>query len=218
MGQKVNPVGFRIGVFRDWFSRWFARGSYAGALRIDRKIREHIAQRFKHAEISHVEVEMAGQHIRVVLHSGRVGVVIGKKGQEIEALRSYLTQKVVPGYTVDVSVQEVKKPEISAAIVAQSIADQLEQRVSYKKAMKKAVTSAVRAGAKGVKVRIAGRIGGAEIARDEIVRVGSIPLHTLRANVDYALAEAQTTYGIIGVKVWIYLGEFKTPQAVAASK
>lgn len=208
MGQKVNPVGLRTGICFGWDSRWCVRDSkeYARLVAEDLRIRDFVKKNLKSAEIGRVEIERAGDAVRVILHSARPGVVIGKKGQEIEALRQRIA-KLVQSAHVEVSVQEVKKPELSAAIVAQGIADQLERRASFKKVAKKAAANALRAGAKGVKVRIAGRLGGAEIARDEWLRVGSVPLHTLRADIDYCLAEALTTYGIIGVKVWICKGE-----------
>lgn len=207
MGHKVNPRGFRIGVYESWDSRWFARGSYADLLEEDLKIRDYIDDKLSHAEIGRVEIEVAGDATRVVLHSARPGIVIGKKGQEIETLRKDLSS-LLKGRTVEVSVQEIKTPELSALVAAKSIAEQIKNRASFKKVAKKVATNAMRAGAKGVKIRIAGRLGGAEIARDEYVRIGSMPLHTLRANIDYGFAEALTTYGIIGIKVWICKGEY----------
>jgi small subunit ribosomal protein S3 len=209
VGQKVNPIGFRIGVYRDWDSRWFARGkSYADLFLEDHAIRNFVARSLRGAEIARVEIEKAGDNVRVVLHSARPGVVIGKKGQEIDSLRRQLA-KLIGRDNVEVSVQEVKNPDLSAEIVAQSIAEQIEKRASFKKVMKKAASTVLRAGAKGVKIRMAGRLGGAEIARDEIVRVGSVPLHTIRSDVDFAQGVAQTTYGIIGVQVWICRGDYK---------
>lgn len=207
MGQKVNPIGFRIGVTVDHSSRWYPRQrSYADLLNDDLKVRDYIKKNLRAAEIGMVEIERAGDAMSIVLHSARPGVVIGKKGQEIEGLRKKFSE-LLNGVTVDVSVKEIKKPELSARVSAQSIAEQLERRASFKKVSRKAATDAMRAGAKGIKVRVKGRLGGAEIAREEWVRLGSVPLHTLRADIDYYLAEAQTTYGIIGVKVWIYRGE-----------
>lgn len=212
MGQKTHPIGFRVGIFLPWDSRWFARNSesstYADLLLEDEKIRRFIYKRLRSAHISKVEIEKAGDGIKVIVHAGRPGVVIGKKGAEIEALRRDLA-KLIDRKTVEVSVQEVKQPEIDATIVATDIAEQLERRGSYKKLMKKAAMNAIRAGAKGVKIMCSGRLAGAEIARSEVIRNGSVPLHTLRSNVDYALVEAQTTYGKLGVKVWIYKGDFK---------
>lgn len=211
MGQKVNPVGFRVGIYRPWDSRWFARREkYAQMLFEDLSIRNYIEKRkdIAGAEISGVEIEKAGDNIRIIIHAARPGVVIGKKGQEIESLRKNLAS-LLKRSNVEVSVQEVKNPELDAVIVAKSIADQLEKRASFKKVMKKAATSAMKAGARGIKICCAGRLAGAEIARSEWVRVGSTPLHTLRADIDYGLAEALTTYGKIGVKVWICRGDYK---------
>lgn len=208
MGQKVHPIGFRLGVYRSWLARWFARGSYGKMLLEDMKIRKYLDGRLKRAEVSRVEIEKAGDSIRVIIYSGRPGVVIGKKGQEIDALRTELS-KMLGKKNVEVSVQEIKNSELDAALVAKSIADQLERRISYKKAMKRASASAMRSGAKGIKICCSGRLHGAEIARTEWVRVGSTPLHTLRADIDYGFAEAKTTYGIIGVKVWICKGEYQ---------
>lgn len=209
MGQKVHPVGFRLGIYRDWMSRWFARDSYGKQLLEDIKIRRFLNKFLYNAEISKIEIEKAGDNVRVIIHSGRPGVVIGKRGQEIDSLRAQLVRLLGGKKSVEVSVQEVKNPEIDATLVAKSIAEQLSGRGSYKKAMKKAAVSAIRGGAKGIKICCAGRLHGAEIARTEWTRVGSIPLHTLRSDIDYGFAEAQTTYGIIGVKVWICKGEFQ---------
>lgn len=208
MGNKVNPKGFRLGVYLGWDSCWFARDSYAKNFFEDREIRKYVEKRLSNAEISRIEIEKTGNSVRVIIHAARPGVIIGKKGQEIDALRRDLAQ-LTKRATVDVSVQEVKVPEIDSTIVAKSIAEQLEKRASFKKVMKKAASSAIRSGAKGVKIRVAGRLGGAEIARDEWIRIGSTPLHTLRADIDYGVAEAYTTYGIIGIKVWICRGDYK---------
>ncbi len=207
MGQKVNPIGFRIGVYRKWDARWFARKSYATMFFEDMQVKDYIKKTLSSAEISHVEIEKAGDSIRVVIHSARPGVVIGKKGQEIDSLRKGLAS-LLGKKSVEVSVQEVKNPELTAVLVAKNIAEQLEKRASFKKVMKKEVTSTMRAGAKGINIRVAGRLGGAEIARDEWVRVGSVPRHTLRSDIDYGFVEANTTYGKIGVKVWICRGEY----------
>jgi len=208
VGQKVNPIGFRIGIYRKWNSRWFARWkSYASMFFEDLKIREYVKKKLPGAEISHLEIEKAGDGVRIVIHSARPGVVIGKKGQEIDSLRVALA-KIIGKKSVEVSVQEIKKPELNAVLVAKNIAEQLERRASYKRAMKKEAGLVLRAGAKGVSIRVAGRLAGAEIARDEWFRAGSIPRHTLRSDIDYGFAEAKTTYGIIGVKVWICRGEY----------
>ncbi len=209
MGQKVNPVGFRTGIYRDWDARWFAPShAYGKNLLEDIKIRKLIDKQLKHAEIARVEIEKAGDNLRIVLHSGRPGVVIGKGGKEIDALRKYFAETFHKA-NVEVSVQEIKKPELDALLVAKSIADQLERRVSYKRAMKRAVAASMRAGARGVKVSVAGRLNGAEIARTEWIRLGSVALHTLRSDIDYGQAEALTTYGLIGVKVWVSRGEYQ---------
>ena len=211
MGQKVHPIGFRLGIFRDWLARWYARGSYGEMLMEDMRIRKYLAERLKHAEISRVEIEKAGDNVRVIIHSARPGVVIGRKGQEIDNLRTALS-KMLGRKNVEVSVQEAANPDLDAVLVAKSIADQLERRISYKKAMKRATAATMRAGAQGIKICCSGRLHGAEIARTEWARVGSTPLHTLRSDVDYGLAEAKTTYGIIGVKVWICRGEYRRRQ------
>ena len=185
MGQKVNPVGFRTGIYRSWDSRWFPRGtSYAHSFFEDVHIRQSIKRDFAAAEIDHIEIEKTGDMVRIVVFAARPGVLIGKKGQEIEGIRKHLGKLLNRG-NIEVSVQEIKQPELSAPIVAQSIAEQLEKRTSYKKAMKRAAASAVRSGARGVKIRVAGRLAGAEIARDEWLRVGSTPLHTLRSDIDF---------------------------------
>jgi len=208
VGQKVNPKGFRVGVYRQWDSRWFARSdSYAKMFMEDLRIREFIYRQLPGAEISHIEIEKAGENVRVVIHSARVGVVIGKRGQDIDTLRRnlshYLNKK-----SVEVSVQEVRQPELDAMLVAKSIAEQIERRVSYKRAMKKEATNAMRSGALGINIAASGRLADADIARREMVRVGVVPRHTLRADIDYGTALAKTTFGIIGIKVWIYRGPF----------
>lgn len=208
MGNKVNPIGFRVGVYRSWNSRWFARTSYAQQVLEDVKIRAYLEKELRDAEISNIEIEKTVNNIRVIIHSARPGVVIGKKGQEIDALRRKLN-RLLGKETVEVSVQEVKNPDLDAILVAKNIADQLVRRASFKKVMKKATSTALRAGAKGINICCSGRLGGAEIARSEWVRIGSVPRHTLRSDIDYGLAEALTTYGIIGVKVWICRGDYK---------
>ncbi len=208
MGQKVNPIGFRTGVYRGWDSRWFARKSYAESFFEDFSIRKFLEKELSGAELERIEIEKTGDALRVIIHSARPGFVIGKKGQEIDALRKKLAD-ILHRENIEISVQEIKTPELSAPIVAKSIADQLVRRANFKKVMKKAASSALRAGARGVMVCVSGRLGGAEIAREEWIRIGSVPRHTLRADIDYGFAEAKTTYGIIGVKVWICKGEFK---------
>jgi small subunit ribosomal protein S3 len=208
VGQKVNPIGFRVGVYRDWDSRWFARDSYGKQVLEDIEIRKYLESSLENAEISRIEIEKAGDNVRVIVRSGKPGVIIGKRGQEIESLRVELGSRLRKK-NIDISVQEIKQPELDAVLVAKNIAAQLVKRASYKKAMKRAAESAMRAGAKGVKICCAGRLQGAEIARDEWVIIGSVPLHTLRSDVDYALAEAHTTYGVIGVQVWICKGDYR---------
>lgn len=209
MGQKVNPIGFRLGIYRSWPSRWFARKEkYSTLLLEDLKIRNFIDKKLVNAEISQVDIERAGDNLKIVLYSARPGIVIGRKGQEIDNLRKDLSI-LVNKNNIDVSVQEIKNPELDATVIAKSIAEQIEKRVGFKKAMKKAASAVMKSGAKGVKIRCAGRLGGAEIARDEWIRIGSTPLHTLRSDIDYGLIQAHTTYGVIGVKVWICRGEYK---------
>jgi len=208
MGQKVNPTGFRVGVYRDWDARWFARHSYGVQLLEDLKIRRFISKNLRHAEVARVVIEKAGDNVKIIIHSGRPGVVIGKKGQEIDSLRRKIG-KLIGKNAIEVAVQEVKNVDLDATLVAKNIAEQLERRASYKKAMKRSVASTMRAGATGIKISCSGRLNGAEIARREWARTGSVPLHTLRADIDYGFAEAKTTYGIIGVKVWIGRGEYQ---------
>ncbi len=208
MGQKVNPNGFRLGVYRDWDARWFARRcSYGEQALQDIKLRRELGKLLNNAEVARVEIEKAGDDsIKVVIHSARPGVIIGKGGQDIESLKKDVAN-LLKKTNVEISVQEVKSPELDATLVAKNIAAQLEKRASYKSSMKKAVSSAMRGGAKGIKIRCSGRLGGAEIARPEWERFGQVPLHTLRSDIDYGFAEAKTTYGMIGVKVWICKGE-----------
>ena len=207
MGQKVNPIGFRLGIYLDWDASWFARRSYADQALEDIKIRDFLDSALSRAEISKIRIEKAGEGIKVIINSARPGQVIGKKGQGIDQLRKDLA-KVIKKENIEVSVQEIKNPELDATIIAKSIADQIEKRVNYKKSIKKAASTSLKAGAKGVKICVAGRLGGAEIARSEWLRMGSVPLHTLRVDIDYCFAEAKTKYGIIGVKVWISRGEY----------
>lgn len=207
MGQKVHPLGFRIGVFRDWNSQWFAKKSYSEYLKEDFAIRKYLEKRLARADVARIVIQKGVDNARIELHSSRPGALIGKKGQEIDALRAELSKKF--NKAVDVSVQEIKQVELDAHLVAKGIASQIERRISYKRLMKRAGYAAMKAGAKGIKICCAGRLGGAEIARPEWLRLGSVPLHTLRSDIDYALVEALTTYGIIGVKVWICRGEYK---------
>lgn len=208
MGQKVHPLGFRLGVYRGWFSRWFARDSYGKQLLEDLEIRKFLRTELSRAEVSRIEIEKAGDNIKVIVFSARPGMVIGKKGKGIEGIRKKLAEKTKKN-NIEISVQEIKAPELDAQLMAQSIAEQIERRVSHKKAMKRVVSSVMRAGAKGINICCAGRLHGAEIARSEWTREGSVPRHTLRSDIDYGFAEAKTTYGIIGVKVWICRGHYQ---------
>ncbi len=218
MGQKVNPTGLRLGINRTWDSRWFADKSYADLLHQDFKIRESIQKNpsFKSAGISKVIINRAAKNVAVNIHTARPGVIIGKKGADIEKLRGDL-KKYANG-DVAVNLVEVRKPEIDATLVAQNVAGQLERRVTFRRAMKRAVQAAMRLGAKGIRINVGGRLGGAEIARMEWYREGRVPLHTLRADVDYGVCEAQTTYGILGVKVWVFKGEILAHDPMAQDK
>jgi len=205
LGQKVNPIGLRLNITRTWDSIWYADKDYSTFLIEDQKIRKYLKKRLYHAGLSKTKIERTGDKIRVKLFTARPGIVIGKKGAEIEMLKKDLERFVDRPVSLD--IQEVRRPEADAQLIAESIASQLERRVAFRRAMKKAVNSAQRFGVQGIKISCAGRLGGAEMSRCEWVREGRVPLHTLRADVDYALAEANTTYGIIGVKVWIFNGE-----------
>ncbi len=207
MGQKVNPLSFRLGIFEDWSAHWFAKkNGYSKELLEDFEIRRYLLKRLNEVDIEKIVIDKATENIRIIIHSAKPGVIIGKKGLGIEQLKNDLYN--VFKKNIEISVQEIKNPELSATIIAKSIADQLVKRVSFKRLMKKAGFAALRAGAKGIKICCSGRLAGAEIARSEWLRLGSVPLHTLRANVDYASAEALTTYGKIGVKVWVCRGEY----------
>jgi len=205
MGQKVNPVGFRVGVIRNWDSVWFAEKNYGKLLRQDIRLRRYVKERLHHAGVSRVIIERPADELKITVHTSRPGVVIGKKGSEIEALRTDIKSKF--GEDAQVFIVEIRRPEAEAQLVAENIAFQLERRVAFRRAMKRSMQGALRMGAKGVKVQCSGRLGGAEIARVEGYREGRVPLHTLRADIDYGFAEAKTTYGIIGVKVWVFNGE-----------
>lgn len=206
MGQKTNPIGFRVGVIKSWNSRWFAEKDYASALHEDYKIRDFLKKKLYHAAVSSIIIERAVNKIKINIHSARVGLIIGKKGAEIEALKAELS-KMLAGREVAINIFEIRKPELDAQLVAENIALQVMRRISYRRAMKKAISSALKFGAKGIKVMIAGRLAGAEIARTEWYREGRVPLQTLRADINYGFAEAYTTYGVIGIKVWIFKGE-----------
>jgi small subunit ribosomal protein S3 len=205
MGQKVNPVGLRVGVIRDWESRWFAGKDYADLLHEDLKVREYIAKRLNDAAVSKVEIERAANRLNVTIHTAKPGMVIGKGGTEVESLRKALNQ--LTGKRVHINILEIKRADLDAKLVAENIARQLENRVSFRRAQKQAIQRSMRAGAQGIKTMVSGRLGGADIARSEYYSEGTVPLHTLRADIDYAAVEADTTYGKLGVKVWIYRGE-----------
>ncbi len=219
MGQKVHPTGIRLGIVKNHESIWYAeRGKYDDQLHSDLQVRAHIRKKLAHASVSRVEIERPSQSARITIHTARPGIVIGKKGEDVDVLRQEIANMVnVP---VHINIEEVRKPDLDASLAAQSVAQQLERRVMFRRAMKRAVQNAMRAGAKGIRIQVSGRLGGAEIARTEWYREGRVPLHTLRADVDYATAEAHTTYGIIGVKVWIFKGEIigADAQAEAAGK
>ncbi|WP_281884047.1 30S ribosomal protein S3 [Paenibacillus sp. YYML68] len=206
MGQKVNPVGLRIGIIRDWESKWYAGKDFGDLLMEDVKIREYLKQKLKESAVSRIEIERAANRVNVTIHTAKPGMVIGKGGSEVEVIRGYLT-KLTNGKKVHINISEVKNPDMDAILVAESIAQQLERRVSFRRALKQAIQRTMRSGAKGIKTSVSGRLGGAEIARTEGYSEGTVPLHTLRADIDYGTAEAHTTYGRIGVKVWIYRGE-----------
>ncbi|MHC1744658.1 MAG: 30S ribosomal protein S3 [Syntrophobacteraceae bacterium] len=205
MGQKVHPTGFRLGVIKTWDSKWFAKRDYSKLVYEDRMIRDYLKHRLFHAGIAKIEIERAANKVKIRIHTARPGIVIGKKGSEIEALRQDLERRFKREVLID--IQEVRRPELDSILVGENIALQLVRRVAFRRAMKRAVSSALKFGAKGVRVACAGRLGGAEMARREWYREGRVPLHTLRADIDYGTALARTTYGIIGVKVWIFKGE-----------
>lgn len=206
MGQKVNPVGIRLGIVKDWASRWYASSKeFSDTLCADLKVRDYLRKRLAQAGISRIQIDRPARNARVTVYTARPGVIIGKSGKEVENLRDEVSKIVkVP---VHVSIEEVRKPELDARLVAESVAQQLERRIMFRRAMKRAVTTALRSGALGIKISVSGRLGGSEIARTEWYREGRVPLQTFRADIDYALAEAYTTYGVIGVKVWIFKGE-----------
>ena len=216
MGQKVNPIGLRLGINRTWDSRWYADDQYANLLHEDLKLRDYLFKRLSQAGISRIVIERPAKRARITLHSARPGVVIGKKGTDIEALRQDLSKRI--GSDVALNIVEVRKPEIEAKLVAENVAQQLERRVAFRRAMKRAVQSAMRLGALGIRINCGGRLGGAEIARMEWYREGRVPLHTLRADVDYGTATAMTTYGTCGVKVWVFRGEIMEHDPMAQDK
>jgi small subunit ribosomal protein S3 len=205
VGQKVHPHGLRVGIIRDWDSKWYAEKDYADLLHEDLRVRGYIEERLKDASLSRVEIERAANRVNVTVHTAKPGMVIGKGGSEVEALRKALNE--ITGKRVHINIVEVKRADLDAKLVAENIARQLENRVSFRRAQKQAIQRTIRSGAKGIKTQVSGRLGGAEIARAEHYSEGSVPLHTLRADIDYAHVEANTTYGKLGVKVWIYRGE-----------
>ncbi|HEY5808021.1 MAG TPA: 30S ribosomal protein S3 [Povalibacter sp.] len=220
MGQKVNPIGFRLGITRDWTSKWYASTkNFPAHVYTDHLVREFLKKRLVEASVSRIQIERAARKVNITIHTARPGIVIGKKGEDIEKLRGQVAKIMkMPTTDVRINIAEIRKPELDAQLVADGIAQQLERRVMFRRAMKRAVTNTMRIGALGIKVRASGRLNGSEIARTELYREGRVPLHTLRAEIDYGLAEAKTTYGIIGVKVWIFKGEvFNQLEAPAES-
>jgi small subunit ribosomal protein S3 len=205
MGQKVHPIGFRLGIIKTWDSRWFSQKNYAALLHEDLKIRKIVKERLMHAGVSKIEIERAGQKAKINIHTARPGIIIGKKGAEVDKLKKDL--ETMTGKQIYINIQEIRRPELDAQLVAENIALQLERRIAFRRAMKKSVTSALRLGAQGIKIMCAGRLAGGEIARTEWYREGRVPLHTLRADIQYGFFEAKTTMGQIGVKVWIYRGD-----------
>lgn len=211
MGQKVHPTGIRLGIVKDWNSKWYAdSGQFSELLNNDLAVRKHLAKKLAHALVSNIQIDRPARNARITIHTARPGIVIGKKGEDINNLRQEISGMM--GVPVHINIQEVRKPELDATLVAASVAQQLERRIMFRRAMKRAVTNAMRVGAQGVRIKVSGRLNGAEIARSEWYREGRVPLHTLRANIDYGFAEAKTTYGVLGVKVWIFKGEiFEQP-------
>ena len=221
MGQKVHPTGIRLGIVKDWSSKWYADSKeFPQYVYMDHLVREFIKKKLKDASVSRISIERPAKKANITIHTARPGIVIGKKGEDIEKLRGEVAQMIkMPINDVRINISEVRKPELDAQLVAEGIAQQLERRVMFRRAMKRAVTNTMRVGAEGIKVKVGGRLNGAEIARSEWYREGRVPLHTLRADIDYGLAEAHTTYGVIGVKVWIFKGEvFDKPEAAPAEE
>jgi small subunit ribosomal protein S3 len=213
MGQKVNPTGIRLGIVRDWNSKWYAENDYAEKLQADMEARTFLKKRLMKAGVSRIKIERPAQNAHITIYTARPGVIIGKKGSEVEDLRKEVSG--IMGVPVHIDIEEVRRPELDAQLVAESVAQQLEKRVMFRRAMKRAISSALRAGAEGIKIQASGRLGGAEIARSEGYQEGRVPLQTFRADIDYATAEALTTYGIIGVKVWLFKGEVYADQPEA---
>lgn len=218
MGQKVHPIGIRLGIVKDWTSKWYADSKdYADYLLIDLKVREYLKKKLQQASVSRIQIERPARNARITVHTARPGMVIGKKGEDIETLRQEVTKMM--GIPVHINIEEIRKPELDAQLVAESVAQQLERRIMYRRAMKRAVTNTMRLGAQGIKINVAGRLNGAEIARREWYREGRVPLHTLRADIDYGFAEAHTPSGVIGIKVWVFKGEvFDTAEQQEESK
>jgi small subunit ribosomal protein S3 len=206
MGQKVHPTGIRLGIVKDWTSKWYADGAdYANNLNTDLQVRQFLKKKLANASVSHIQIQRPARNARIVIHTARPGMVIGKKGEDIEALGKLVSGMM--GVPVHLAIEEIRKPELDATLVAESVAQQLERRIMFRRAMKRAVANSMRLGAQGIRINVAGRLNGAEIARSEWYREGRVPLHTLRADIDYGFAEAHTTYGVLGVKVWIFKGE-----------
>jgi len=206
MGQKVNPIGIRLGIVKQWTSKWYADSKdYADQLNADLEIRDYLKKRLSQASVSRIQIDRPAKNAHITIHTARPGLVIGKKGEDIDSLRAEVSRRM--GIPVHISVEEIRKPELDAQLVAEGITQQLERRVMFRRAMKRSVQTSMRLGAQGIKISVAGRLNGAEIARSEWYREGRVPLHTLRADIDYGFAEANTTYGIIGVKVWVFKGE-----------
>lgn len=206
MGQKVHPTGIRLGIVKDWTSKWYADSrNFADYLNQDLDVRGFLKKKLAHASVSRIQIDRPARNAMITVHTARPGIVIGKKGEDIEALRKEVSKKM--GVPVHINIEEIRKPELDAQLVAESVAQQLERRIMFRRAMKRAVTNSMRLGAQGIRINVGGRLNGAEIARSEWYREGRVPLHTLRADIDYGFAEAHTTYGVIGVKVWIFKGE-----------
>ena len=216
MGQKVHPTGIRLGIVKDWNSTWYAEGSeFADNLEGDLAVRRYLLEELKNASVSRIDIERPSKALSITIHTARPGIVIGKKGEDIEKLRRKVTK--LTGAKTTINIEQIRKPELDAKLVAESVAQQLERRIMFRRAMKRAVQNAMRLGAEGIKIQIGGRLGGAEIARSEWYREGRVPLHTLRADIDYSTAEAHTTYGVLGVKVWIFKGEILPGQEKAVA-
>jgi len=216
MGQKVHPTGIRLGIVKDWTSKWYADSrNYPEVLNNDLQVRDFLRKRLAKASVSRIQIERPARNVRITIHTARPGIVIGKKGEDIEKLRAEVAKMV--GIPVHINIEEIRKPELDATLVAQGIAQQLEKRIMFRRAMKRAVGNSMRLGAQGVRINVAGRLNGAEIARSEWYREGRVPLHTLRADIDYGVATAYTTYGVIGIKVWIFKGEVLDTSELAAT-